>query len=75
MENHNVSNSNTLLKGLCDNIPIGIENKDSAPTAPCNNQFPLETELTAPKSFVLEQVFLIKKQIHEIKECNHEVQI
>ena len=40
---------------------IRIENKDSAPTTPCNNQVTLETELTALKSFVLEQFFLIKK--------------
>ena len=42
---------------------IGIENKDSAPTTPCDNQVTLETELTALKSFVLEQFFLIKKTI------------
>ena len=28
---------------------IGIENKDSAPTSPCDNQVTLETELTALK--------------------------
>ena len=32
---------------------IGIENKDSAPAAPCDNQVSLETELTALKSFVV----------------------
>ena len=51
---------------------IRIENKDSAPTTPCNNQVTLETELTALKSFVLEQFFLIKKTIQEIKDPNHE---
>ena len=52
---------------------IGIKNKDSAPTTPCDNQVTLETELTALKSFVLEQFFLIKKSIQEIKDPNHEV--
>ena len=42
---------------------IGIENKDSTPTTPCDNQVTLETKLTALKSFVLEQFFLIKKTI------------
>ena len=74
MENHNVSTSNILLETLDDDIPItvtlstpsrdiGIKNKDSAPTNPCDNQVPLETELAALKSFVLEQFFLIKKSI------------
>ena len=74
MENLNVSTSNTLLEMLGDDIPITvtlstptkdirIENKDSAPTTPCDNQVPLEIELTALKSFVLEQFFLIKKSI------------
>ena len=84
MENHNVSTSNILLETLGDDIPItltlstptkniAMENKDSAPTTPCDNQVPLETELTALKSFVLEQFFLIKKLIQEIKDPNHEV--
>ena len=71
MENHNVSSSNILLETLDDDIPITvnlstpsrdirIKNKDSARTTPCNNQVPLETELTALKSFVVEQFFLIK---------------
>ena len=51
---------------------IGIENKDSAPTTPYDNQVPLETELIALKSFVLEQFFLIKKSIQEIKNPNYE---
>ena len=82
MENHNVSTSNILLETLDDDIPIavtlstpsrdiGIKNKDSAPTTPCDNQVPLETELAALKSFVVEQFFLIKKSI-KIKEPNHE---
>ena len=48
MENLNVSTSNTLLEMLGDDIPITvtlstptkdirIENKDSAPTTPCDN--------------------------------------
>ena len=49
-----------------------MKNKDSAPTTPCDNQVPLETELTALKSFVLEQLFLIKNSIEEIKDPNHE---
>ena len=83
MESNNVSTSNILLETLGDDIPItvtlstptkdiGIENKDSAPTTPCDNQVLLETELTALKSFVLEQFFLIKKLIQEIKDPNHE---
>ena len=83
MENHNVSTSNILLETLDDDIPITvtlstpsrdieIKNKDSAPTAPCDNQTPLETELAALKSFVVEQFFLIKKSIKEIKDPNHE---
>ena len=83
MENHNVSTSNILLETLDDDTlktvtlstssrDIGIENKDSVPTTPCNNQVPLETELTALKSFVLEQFFLIKKSIQKIKDPNHE---
>ena len=83
MENHNVSTSNILLETLDDDIPItvtlstpsrdiGIKNKDSAPTTPCDNQVPLETELAALKSFVVEQFFLIKKSIKEIKDPNHE---
>ena len=51
---------------------IRIENEDSAPTTPCDNQVPLETELTALKSFLLEQVFIIKKLIQDIKDPNHE---
>ena len=65
MDNHNVSTSNILLETLDDDIlttvtlstptkDIGIENKDSTPTTPHNNQVPLETKLTAFKSFVLE---------------------
>ena len=65
MENHNVSTSKILLETLDEDIlitvtlstptkDIGIENKDSAPITPCNNQVSLETELTALKSFVLE---------------------
>ena len=38
---------------------IRIENKDTAPTSPYDNQVTLETGLTALKSFVLEQFFLI----------------
>ena len=79
MENHNVSTSNILLETLDDDIPIavtlstpsrdiGIKNKDSAPTTPCDKQVPLETELAAVKSFVVEQFFLIKKSIKEIKD-------
>ena len=51
---------------------IGIENKDSAPTTPCDNQVTLETELTALKSFVLKQFFLIRKSIQEISYPYHE---
>ena len=51
---------------------IGIKNKDSAPTTPCDNQVSLETELTALKSFVMEQFFLIKQSIQETKDPNHE---
>ena len=69
------------METLYDDIPItvtlstqtkdiGIENKNSAPTFPCDNQLPLETDLTALKSFVLEQFFLIKKSIQEIKDPN-----
>ena len=54
MENYNVSTSNILLGTLDDDIPITvtlgtptkdirIENKDSAPATPCDNQLPLET--------------------------------
>ena len=79
MENHNVSTSNILSETFDDDIPITvtlntpsidieIKNKDSAPTTPCDNQVPLETELTALKSFALEQFFLIKKSIQEIKD-------
>ena len=79
MENHNVSTSNILLETLDDDIPIavtlstpsrdiGIKNKDSAPTTPCDNQVPLETEFTALQSFVVEQFFLIKKSLQEIKD-------
>ena len=82
MENHNVS-TNNILETLDDDIPItitlstqsrdiGIKNKDSAPITPCDNQVPLETELTALKSFVLEQFFLIKQSIQETKDPNHE---
>ena len=79
MENHNVSISNILLERHGDKtlitvtistptMDIGIENKVSAPTTPCDNETPLETELTALKSFVLEQFFLIKKSTQEIKD-------
>ena len=54
---------------------IGIENKDSAPTTPCDNQVTLETELTALKSFVLEQFFHINKTIKEIKDPTMKLQI
>ena len=64
MENHNISTNNILLEILGDDIPItvtlstptkdmGIENKDSALTTPCNNQVSLETELTYLNFFVL----------------------
>ena len=83
MENYSVSTSNILLETLDDDIPIaitlrtptkdiGVENKDSAPTTSCDNQVALETELTTLKSFVLEQFFLIKKSIQEIKDPNYE---
>ena len=83
MENHNISINNTLLESLDDDIlitvtlstpsrDIGIKNKDSSPTTSCDNQDPLETELAALKSFVMEQFFLIKKSIKEIKDFNHE---
>ena len=73
MENHNVSTGNILLEALYDDIPIavtlrtpsrdiGIKSKDSAPTTPCHNQVPLETELAALKSFVVEQFFLVNKR-------------
>ena len=86
MENHNVSTSNILLEPLDDDIlitvtlgiptkDIRIENKDSAPTIPCDNQVPLETELTALKSLVLEQFFLIKKSIQDINETTMKLQI
>ena len=79
MENHNISTSNILLEMLVDDIPITVtlstptkdiqkKTKDSAPTTPYNNQFPLETEGTARKSFVLEQFFLKKKLTQEIKD-------
>ena len=51
---------------------IGVENKDSAPTTPCDNHVPLKIELTAHKSFVLEQFSLIKKSIQGIKDPNYE---
>ena len=81
--NSNDTYNSYITKGITD-IPttvtlstptndIGIENKDSAPTTPCDNQVTLETELTALKSFVLQQFFLIKKTIQEIKGPNHEV--
>lgn len=81
MENHNFSTSNILLKTLDDDILITvtltisnkdgrIENKNS--TTPSDHQFSLETEMTALKSFVLEQLFLIKKSIQEVKDPNHE---
>ena len=71
------------METLDDDIPITvtlstlsrdirIKNKDSAPTTPCDNQVPLETELTALKSFAVEQFFLIKKSIQEIKHPNRE---
>ena len=80
--NSNIYNS-YIIKAITD-IPItvtlstptkdiGLENKDSAPTTPCDNQVTLETELTTLKLFVLEQFFLIKKTIQEIKDPNHEV--
>ena len=69
------------METLYDDIPITvtlstqtkdieIENKNSAPATPCDNQLPLETDLTALKSFVLEQFFLINKSIQEIKDPN-----
>ena len=64
-----------LLIAVTLSIPakdIGIENKNSAPTTPCDNQVLLKTELTALKSFAIEQFFLIKKSIQEIKDPNHE---
>ena len=80
--NSNIYNS-YIIKAITD-IPItvtlstptkdiGLENKDSAPTTPCDNQVTLETELIALKLFVLEQFFLIKKTIQEIKDPNHKV--
>ena len=51
---------------------IGIKNKDSASRTPCDNQVPLETELAALISFVVERIFLIKKSIKEIKDPNPE---
>ena len=83
MENHNVSTSNRLLETLGDEIlitvalstptkDIGTENKDWAPTTPCDNQVPLEIELTALKSIVPEQFFVIKKFMQEITDPNHE---
>ena len=51
---------------------IKIKIEDSASTTPCDNQVPLETELAALKSFVVEQFFLVKKSIKEIKDPNHE---
>ena len=83
MENHNVSTSNILLETLGDEIlitvalstptkDIGTENKDWAPTTPCDNQVPLEIELTALKSIVPEQFFVIKKFMQEITDPNHE---
>ena len=70
-----------LLETLDDDIPItvtlstpskdiAIKNKDSSHTTPCDNQVPLETELAALKSFVVEQFFLIKKSIQQIKDPN-----
>ena len=67
MENDNVSTSNILQETLDDDIPmtvtlstpsrdIGRKKKDSATTTPCDNHVPLETELTALKSLVLEQL-------------------
>ena len=83
MENHNVSTSHILLETLGDEIlitvalstptkDIGTENKDWAPTTPCDNQVPLEIELTALKSIVPEQFFVIKKFMQEITDPNHE---
>ena len=83
MENHNISTSNILLETLGDEIlitvalstptkDIGTENKDWAPTTPCDNQVPLEIELTALKSIVPEQFFVIKKFMQEITDPNHE---
>ena len=83
MGNHIVSTSNILLEKLGDNIlitvtlntrikDIGIENKNSVPTSPCNNQFPSETESTTLKSFLLSQLFLINLAMQEIKDSNHE---
>ena len=79
MENHNVSTSNILMEMLGDDMKIavtlrtttkdiGIKNKDSAPTSPCDNQ----TKWTALKMFELEKFFLIKTLILEIKDLNHE---
>ena len=79
----NFSTSNIFLETLGDDIPItvtlstpsrdiGIKNKDLAPTTPCDSQVPLETELTALKLFVVEQFFLIKNSVLEIKDPNYE---
>ena len=54
------------------NLLITSREMFSAPTTPCDNQVPLETESTALKSFVVEQFFLIKKSIHEIKDSDDE---
>ena len=83
VENHNVSTSNILLETLGNYIPITvtlrapiknirIENKDSVSTTPCDNHVPLERELNAYKSFLIELLFLIKKLIQEIKDSNNE---
>ena len=83
MENHNISTSNILLELLDDDILIKVtlstpsrdirtKNKDSSPTTSSDNQDPLEAELAALKWFVMEQFFLIKKLIKEIKDLNHE---
>ena len=61
MENHSISAGNILLETLDDDIlitvtlgtptkDIGVENKDSALTTPCDNHVPLKIELTALKS-------------------------
>ena len=84
MENHNISTSNILLESLDDDILITVtsstpsrdirmKNKDSSPTTSCDNQDPVETELAALKSFLMEQFFVIKNSIKEIKDLNHEV--
>lgn len=74
MENHITPTGKIFLETLGDDSPItvtlsaptkgiGMENKELAPTIPCNNQIPLEAELNPLKSFVPEEFSLIKKSI------------